>query len=329
MLFDGSEECVVRKATFSSVVLGHPVDLCFSWQLLYASIDRLVKGDHFYTLWVEAMQAYDRAGWSDQKLAMLQSVYRHFREAMMDGADLMPMLWEDIFTCQCNNPTGSVVIDALTIACQLRRMNFVGPWLPRPAAEGAPPVPAQCGSEYSARFAVPDAAMRSGLRELSHKEGLPADKFEAVLETCRRPEVAQGHIADLLEALAALSRQPDGEDGNVVMLPWVRELLYELGAHTPACALVHHAEDLFEDWLTAVQRVTTADDVTDELRLLWGAEQRARAAKELPALQRPLAEIFRLAVEQPHSWDSTHTETLVGLCDSMLTVRAAYELPIS
>jgi hypothetical protein len=151
--FDGSEAFILRKAQFSSAVLGK-FELCFDWDLLYSTLDDVVDGTHWYTCWTRMMQSYLRDGVPHKQLISMQSMYRHFREASMDFADLWSVDFWAHLRYECVDSTATIMADGITISCLNSSLHLLKPWLPKQPNAGEALVPSQRGSDYGQRFAI-------------------------------------------------------------------------------------------------------------------------------------------------------------------------------
>lgn len=133
---DGGECFILRKAWFFSQQLGG-FEIGFHWPLLYDAVEELVTGTHWHTTWMRQLGKYERVGVPEADLrALMQSLYRHFREAVMDFVDLQHLPFDEVLRCTCSERHQSLVADGITVSCLRSCLRFCAPWLPSPAAPG-------------------------------------------------------------------------------------------------------------------------------------------------------------------------------------------------
>jgi hypothetical protein len=150
--FDGSELFLLRKASFSSRVLGD-FEMFFHWDLLYKTLEELVEGHYFNSKWMRQMRSY-RAFWEDASVEALTSVYSHFRAACIDFVDLMQLDYKSRCACHCVDPHRHLIVEGITISSPLSKLHLVGPWLPK---ESNGPLMQHHGSLHRDRMVVQDA----------------------------------------------------------------------------------------------------------------------------------------------------------------------------
>lgn len=283
--FDGAEHFVVRKCSFTSALLGQ-VELCFHYDLLYKTMQELVEGQHWHNKWVRQLEAYRHCGMAVDQLCALSSVYRHFREVCIDFVELQHLNYSQMLVCKCLQRHQHLVADGITIACPLKKLYLAGPWLPQ-GDEGL--LMQHHGSTYHERFAIPDSQMRQHLRELSHSAGLDGAAFASLLQSCDRME--RHGLADLLEFLCPQV------GGNHKTVQWAQPLVRELGANSPACAIVPASDiTLVQRWVTLTKEAVAAPLAARRALLgAWTAEQDLRVRCSMPKLWRPMREVHALA----------------------------------
>lgn len=181
---DGSEQFLLRKQQFKSKVLGD-FELCFSWHLLYDALSRLRTGDLFYHIFVSYLSAWKRYSIGDRHLCAMQSIYRHFKEAIMDCVDLMQLPYLDM-RCTCS---GSFLI-ADGVACGTRndRMCCFGGWLVQPSPTGEL-MPAMFGSDSKKRFVLREKEVRAALRPMTRKGGGTSEHLMELQHQCDKHRV--------------------------------------------------------------------------------------------------------------------------------------------
>jgi hypothetical protein len=170
----------------------------------------------------------------------LSSVYRHFQEACIDFVELMEIDYRAVLSCKCEVQHQHLVADGIRVSCPLSKLHLLGPWLPQ--HEG--PIPQQLhGSAYHHRHAVQDADLRRLLRAYASASGLDAASFGSMIACCQR--LQRPEPADVLGALS------EEQDERIVAIKWARKVLRELGANSPACAIV-------QEWLLVTQAMLAA-----------------------------------------------------------------------
>lgn len=287
--FDGSELLMLRKITFRSDGALGTFELLFHWDLLFKAQQELEKGHFFFDKWMRQMDTYKNLGLSDAELcAMSKSLYRHFREAVIDCVELMDIDYSQALRCACAEPLQSLVADGVMLSCGLSKLHLLGPWLPQ-EQDGEPLLQYE-GSLYDSRFAVRDDALRSELRAWASVKGVDLSAFEL---TMRRCTIALGE--DVAAALRGLAIHEE----RVRVVEWARELVRELGVDSPACAAVPApAVDLVLEWADvtrgALQRPAAERGDT---MAAWSTPTRIRALREaVPVLYRALRVVQRQAV---------------------------------
>jgi hypothetical protein len=288
------------RATFSSKVLGE-FELCFHYDLLYKTLQELAGGHHWHNKWMRQMQAYRRCGMSVTQICALSSVYSHFREACIDFVELMDIDYRALLSCKCENQHQHLVAHGISVSCPLRKLHLLGPWLPQD--EGLLPQQ-QHGSEYHHRHAVQDAELRRWLRAFASASGLDAASFGSMIGCCDRLQWPE--MADLLRALS------EEQDERTVAFKWARKLLCELGANSPAWAIVPDLHlPLLREWLQVTQAMLTAP--LHQRRVVmatWSHAQDDVVRCGLPKLWEAMREIHRVSAAQE---DPPNLLTLVDL----------------
>lgn len=129
---DGSEDFILRKSFVRSRYLGE-FELCFTWQVLYGAKRHITKGGFFHTHFTDLLQEYqgglDGEYWV---LEAMQSLYPHFRDAVMDFVDLMELPYRAELSCKCDSKNQFLIFDGLTVACKRSAMHLTGTWLTPP-----------------------------------------------------------------------------------------------------------------------------------------------------------------------------------------------------
>ena len=288
--FDGAELLLLRKATFRSEGVLGTFELFFHWDVIFKALQELEKGHFFFDKWVRLLDTYKNVGVSDALLcAMSKSLYRHFREAVIDGVELMNLDYGSALRCACAQPLQSLVADGVTLSCGLSKLFLVGPWLPQ--QQDGVPVMLREGSLYDSRFAVRDASLRSELRAWASVKGVPLPAFEAMMQRCA---AALGSSAE--SALRTLAVE---EQEAIRAVCWARPLLRELGVDSPACAAVPwHAVNAVLEWVTTM-RTALQQAAADRAAMLaqWESPERMRALREsVPVLWPALRELQQIVV---------------------------------
>jgi hypothetical protein len=282
---DGSQHFLLRKASFSSKALGD-FELCFHYDVLYKTLQELAGGQHWHNKWMRQMHAYRQCGMSVAQVCALSSVYRHFREACIDFVELMDIDYRAVLSCKCEVQHQHLVADGISVSCPLSKLHLLGPWLPQ--HEG--PLPhQQHGSEYHHRHAVQDAELRRLLRAYASTSGLDAASFGSMIACCQRLQWPE--MADLLGALS------EEQDERIVAIKWARKVLRELGANSPACAIVPALQlPLLQEWLLVTQAMMAAP--LHQRRVVMGSWSHAQddaVRCGLPKLWEAMREIHRVA----------------------------------
>jgi hypothetical protein len=246
----------------------------------------------------------------------------HFREATMDFECLWKLNYDDVLQCSCDHPYETLIGDGITVSCRQSNLRLCGPWLPKQPVPGEDAVEQLLGSKYESRFAVPVPKLRHLLRSLSSANGMDAVMYEEVLEECARNDLQT--FADALNALRVLVAP------NPVLPEWVREL----GANSPACAIVCPcALGLLQDWLAVVAQVLLGEN--EAVRMLaaqaWTQDHVDRAQQAVPVLVPALRHLLLAAVVQ--TLPNNHVDALAcqiralcEVCDASICQAITFEL---
>jgi hypothetical protein len=267
------------------------------------------------------MQSYLRDGVPHKQLVSMQSIYRHFREASMDFADLWSVDFWAHLRCECVDSTATIMADGITISCLNSSLHLLGPWLPKQPSAGEALVPSQRGSDYAQRFAIEQRHLRVYLRQLSHRGGMPAAELDDAVQAFEQHQM--GDVGHLLQELSILV------DGQALVSPWVQGLLRELGAHTPATGIVRRqGAELLGRWVDCMHGILRSPpSARAQAAGAWTDDLDGMMRRDLPALHSATSELLRRAVLQPGSWDDSHTKTILGLVQSLLLVRLQHPIP--
>jgi hypothetical protein len=311
--YDGSEDFVLRKASFRSGALGS-FELCLHWELLYSTIHELVEGRHWYSKWLSLLSSWKRAGCTAHHLAAFQSLYRHFREATMDFECLWNLQYTELLQCRCNPQFGTLVADGITVSCRQSGLRLSGPWLPRQPAPGEAPMEQVLGSAYENRFALPVPKIRAQLRVLSSAKGMEAVDYDELMQNC-----AEHNLQAFANAMDAIRVQPAP---NPIMPEWARGFIRELGANSPACAIVRPAAlELVQRWLVVVGDVLqgVSETARRQTAQAWAHEQVGAADRDIPVLAPAMRHLLLAAVVR--SVASNHIEALTEQIRLLCEVR--------
>lgn len=274
---DGSEVFILRKADFQSSQLG-AFEVAFHWPLLYDAVEELMNGVHWNTSWTQQLHKYARMGIPSTDLqAFMQSLYRHFREAVQDFVDLQCLPFDDVLRCKCAVRHQNLVADGITVSCMRSCLRFCAPWLPQPAAPGEPPVQQHYGSDFKSRFAL-ERNVREALRPLTSAGGV------CELDFLSLQQIAGEHLSALLSTAA-----PSGvvlQSGRATCLPWAQTFLRELSANSPACAIVRPAVvPAVERFLQLVDEVESAEAAERQQKVaLWTIDEQQEMERQLQLL---------------------------------------------
>jgi hypothetical protein len=280
--FEGSELFLLRKASFSSRVLGN-FEMFFHWDLLNKTLEELVEGYYFNSKWTRQMRSY-RVFWDHASVEALTSVYPHFRAACMDFVDLMQLDYKSRLACHCVDPHRHLVIDGITISSPLNKMHLVGPWLPK-ASDG--PLMQHHGSLHRDRMVVQNAELRKFLLQFSSAEGMHVAAFEDMCAGCEKAGWARlgGLLRELRVDVAGRAR---------ISPAWARTLVRELGSNSPACAIVPVlGEPLLQQWLELSYALLDGNAANHQDLLSQWTPFDSQVQREMPKLWLPLREVQR------------------------------------
>jgi hypothetical protein len=269
---DGAEYLILRKGRFSSEALGS-FELCFSWELLDDMFSGIANGGMFFwAKWKDQMRKWDHLSMSEPQLQGLHSIYRHFSAAWMDFVVLQQLPYEEVHKCQCAIPHHHLLADGLGISLKCSEARMAAPWLPQQPADGAPPVAALYGSEFSLRFAIADAGLRKKLRPLTTAaaEGWADGELAALREECEHllgpgaPD-ADYHlrpIADALKTIFSVEHLDEIKCADNKLREHARKFLRELSASSPACQLVYLGDlELLQRFTRSARAALAAADI--------------------------------------------------------------------
>lgn len=270
--FDGGEHFWLRKCAFSSALLGSVV-VCFSWRLLQSAANDIVAGVNWSASWQRQLLLYRDLDWSRAQLGAMQSVYPHFRTAVMDWVDLQNLQYTQELRCTCAVPHQHLSADALTVACKLSRLHLSGSWDERVREPGEPPVAARFGSKHKERLVIGDAGVRKQLRAAAKVGGVSANELANLRSLCSEADLAPlARILDLQASGGVMHASLD--PGRLCMLSWAQPFLLELSADGPACAIVNVKDyflvRLWLDQMQAALRQPNAEAAAQELAIRDG-----------------------------------------------------------
>jgi hypothetical protein len=219
-------------------VLGE-FELCFSWSFLYKCRDELEDGSLFYQMLRNMIKAYTRLSWwNKDRLAALQSLYRPLKETIFDFVYLMNIPYVQTLQCKCPEAGQHLIADGVMVSCKRDALRLYGNWLPAQAEGDQAPERAMFGSHKESRFLVRDWCSRETLRKLaSSRSGEGADEVVPIAsrEWCDIQYEALGKL--MLPAEEGGVVQSSGSSFHV--FDWAKGFCYEIGAHSPAVALVN------------------------------------------------------------------------------------------
>lgn len=285
---DGGEAFILRKCPFSSEPLG-VFELCFHWDLLFRALRMLLSGNHFYSMWTFQMQAY-ASQLEEAQLRGLQSLARHFQEAVMDFVDMMQLPFGDVLRCRCESTHRCLVVDGLTLSVPASRLLQTVPWLPEQPGAGEERVPLKYGSDYQSRFVFRSKDVRGKLRLLTSASGASLEAYAALINLLEEPG-----LQTLRAALATGGAGAAYIDGPVVKcLPWANTFLRELSSSSPSCivAPLDHLP-LLRRWVGAVRsllaqpaypQAVLADASQRLLAVGWSFEDEAAMRRGVPVI---------------------------------------------
>ena len=321
--WDGAEHLILRKGPFSSEALGS-FELCFSWELLDDMFSGIASGGMFFwAKWKDQMRKWDNVSMTEPQLQALHSIYRHFSAAWMDFVVLQNLPYDDVHKCQCAVPHKHLLGDGLGLSLKCSEARMAGPWLPQQLADGTPPLAARYGSDFSLRFAIADADLRSKLRPITtaSEDGWADQELAALLETCAHllgpgaPDVDHHlrPIARALQTIFSAEHLPVIARTDNRLREHVRKFLREISASSPACQLVYLGDlELLQRLTQSARAALAADDAAAAAEASRAFDEDARQAfmSSSPCIAPCAIMVHLWAAQQEHA----------SLCYALLTL---------